>query len=92
MNNHVVEFLRTITHFRSVPVSQLEWLVNQSQICTYQPGEQLSVPGSDMDRLFIFLRVKLKLKLKQEINYVNLGYFKKLIYPVNYRFPECNHR
>ena len=77
MNNHVVEFLRTITHFRSVPVSQLEWLVNQSQICTFNPvNSYLFQEVIWIDCLF-FLRVRLKLKLKQEINYVNLGYFKK---------------
>lgn len=77
MNNHVVEFLRTITHFRSVPVSQLEWLVNQSQICTYQPGEQLSVPGSDMDRLFIFLKGEVKIEIKTGNQLRELGVFQK---------------
>ena len=77
MNNHIVEFLRTITHFRSVPVSQLEWLVNQSQICTYQPGEQLSVPGSDMDRLFIFPKGEVKIEIKTGNQLREFGVFQK---------------
>ncbi len=77
MNDHVVEFLKSFDQFQNVPEDQIRWLVEHSKLCTYQPDEQLSVPGDEIDRMLIFLDGQVKIVIKTGNQLRELGVFKK---------------
>ncbi|MEO1023493.1 MAG: ATP-binding protein [Bacteroidota bacterium] len=76
MNEHILQVLKSFPEFESVPDEQVLWLITQSELCTYQPGEVIFRPGDEVDSMYIILDGVIDIQLLQGKNYTRLGQFK----------------
>ncbi|MCG8374668.1 MAG: cyclic nucleotide-binding domain-containing protein, partial [Balneolales bacterium] len=65
MNEHIAQVLKGFTQFENVPEDQLQWLVENSKLCTYQPDEILFKPGDVVEHMYIFLDGEVRIQLKR---------------------------
>ncbi len=65
MNEHIAQVLKSFTQFENVPEDQLQWLVENSKLCTYQPDEILFKPGDVVEQMYIFLDGEVRIQLKR---------------------------
>ncbi len=75
MKDHIIQVLKSFTNFEAVPDEQLGWLIDHSQLCTYQPGEVVIKPGDQVDRMMIILDGEIRIELKRGEQLYNLGSF-----------------
>lgn len=77
MNAQIVQLLKKFPPFEQVPETQLLWLVEHSQLCTYQPDEVVIKPGDAVNRMMILLDGEIRIQLKRGTQFTSLGSFKK---------------
>lgn len=75
MNEHIVQVLKNFSPFENVPTDQLEWLVENSQLCTYQPDEMIAKPGDEITDMLIILDGEIRAQLKRGNQFMPLGTF-----------------
>lgn len=75
MIEFIVQSLRRFPQFETVPKEQLEWLAENSELCTYQPDEQIVKPGDEILDMMIILDGEVKAQLKRGNQFMPLGTF-----------------
>ncbi|MBP2832165.1 cyclic nucleotide-binding domain-containing protein [Aquimarina sp. U1-2] len=75
--NLTTNTLREIPDFTHVPDAQLQWLINQSEIQSFEQGDFLFKKGDTIDQLAIILKGKIDIKFEQNGNYKVIGQIKK---------------
>lgn len=75
LKEFAVQKLQSFPQFENVPVDQLDWLVENSRICTYMTDEKIMEPGSEIDKMFIILDGRIRIQLPRGSSFANLGDF-----------------
>ncbi|GAA4274276.1 ATP-binding protein [Aquimarina gracilis] len=65
--------LQEIPEFTNVPIQQLQWLIDKSEIQTFKQGEFVFKKGDSIDQLSIVLKGKIAIKFEQNGNYKVVG-------------------
>ncbi|HWA32574.1 MAG TPA: hypothetical protein VG737_00520, partial [Cyclobacteriaceae bacterium] len=65
--------LKQVAEFKSVPESELQWLANKGTIQTYQDGEKVFTKGDEIDSWSIVLKGGINLKFLQGGNLRDMG-------------------
>ncbi len=73
MENFVVSSLQKIPQFENVPVEQLAWLAENSEVCVYQPDEIIFRPGDETTEMYIILQGSIRIQLKRGNQFYELG-------------------
>ncbi|WP_109299870.1 ATP-binding protein [Aquimarina sp. AU474] len=69
--------LKEIPDFINVPKEQLQWLIDNSNIQTFNQGEFFFSKGDSIDKLSIVLEGKIEIKFEQNGSYKIIGQIKK---------------
>ncbi len=77
MTNQVISKLKDIPVFAEVPEEQLEWLVENSDVRSYDADEILFRPGDDIREVLIILEGSVRLQLKSGNKFADLGRLEK---------------
>ena len=75
VQEYAVKSLKSFPQFENVPEEQLNWLVQNSRICTYMTDEKIMEPGSEIDKMFIILDGRIRIQLPRGSSFANLGDF-----------------
>lgn len=75
LQEFAVKSLQSFPQFANVPEEQLNWLVENSTVCTYMIDERIIEPGSDITKMFIILDGTVRVRLPQGNSYANIGDF-----------------
>lgn len=70
-----LDLLKAVESLKDVPTEQLQWLLDEGQIVTYQEGDHLFKPGDPIDKLLILLEGNVVLKSKQGNQFRVIGNF-----------------
>lgn len=73
----VLQELRQNENLNSVPESELQWLVDHSEIVTLEEGEYLYRKGDSVDHLLIILAGRLRMFIDRNGQHRELGYNEK---------------
>ncbi|TRX62649.1 cyclic nucleotide-binding domain-containing protein [Fulvivirga sp. M361] len=69
--------LQAIPELNTVPLNQLQWLVDQCEVVTLAPGDYLFKPGDPIDKMYILLEGSFALKSKQNDQFRLIDTIKK---------------
>lgn len=70
MTENILEKLKSIPEFISIPQDQLQWLVDNSALKYYSDGEKAFNPGDPIEHLTILLKGKIRMYTAQAGNLV----------------------
>lgn len=77
MTEQVVSKLKEIPVFSEVPEEQLTWLVQNSDVKSYDTDEVLFRPGDDIREVLIILEGSVRLQMKRGNEFADLGKIEK---------------
>ena len=77
MIDQIADYLKSLEQFKNVPIEQLKWLVEHSNIHTYEPDEHISKPGDMLDRMLIFLDGSIKITINNGNRLREIGIWEK---------------
>lgn len=75
MSDSIVQKLKSFTTFENVPADQLKWLVENSEVSTFQPDDIISRPGDDVTNMMIMLSGEVSVQLKRGEKMQRMGSF-----------------
>lgn len=70
---NLTQTLQEIPALKAVPVDQLEWLSEKSELIKLQKGDKIFEPGDPIDRLLILTKGGFSIKLKKNNQLISLG-------------------
>ena len=73
MDQSIIENIKTIDTFSTVPENQLQWLIDKSTIYEIPKGELLFKKGDPIDRMYVFLKGRFSLKVAQNNQFRIVG-------------------
>ncbi|HAH51683.1 MAG TPA: histidine kinase [Balneola sp.] len=75
LKEFAVQKLHSFPQFENVPLDQLDWLVENSRICTYMTDERIMEPGTAVDKMFIILESRIRIQLPRGSSFTSIGDF-----------------
>ena len=75
LKEFAVQKLHSFPQFENVPLDQLDWLVENSRICTYMTDERIMEPGTEVDKMFIILDGRIRIQLPRGSSFTSIGDF-----------------
>ncbi len=71
----VLQLLKKVDSFDTIPVGQLLWLIENSELRDYAKGEMLFIKGESIDCMSIILKGNFAIKIQQNGQFRHLGFF-----------------
>ncbi len=72
-----IQILKGFANFEQVPDNQIGWLVDHSEVKTYEPGETIIRSNEVIDQMILLIEGEIKIQVGRGSQLVNMGSFRR---------------